>query len=342
MPRCTSLRCIADSDDNLEFLADDIFEGSCCHAELADSFSKLFSCHGILVHHVSEFFLVERNLLEFLLCSIFSVQLLGNGLLALFHLLQVLGSDCQFIASCKLNDLALVTEGSTHYNSFVAKFLVIVVDLGNGLHTRIIFSVFVFLTSLSLVPVHNTAHKGRDQGCADFCTGDRLSHAKQQSHVDVDALLFEYLCSLNALPRAGDLDQHLLCRVYSAVFVHLDEGPSLSNSCLAVEGETRIDLGTYNTRDDLRDFNSEIHSKSIHRQSYLCFLVSPLSFSLCVLHSFSNKIFVLWQLAGAQDERRVGGSIDRLVGFDSLDVTGVGYDLGVLKKRFELISFGHF
>lgn len=64
---------------------------------------------------------------------------------------------------------AYVAEGRAHDDGLIAVLFVVVEDLGDGLHTRVLLALVVLASGL-LVPVKNTADEGRDEGDASLQT----------------------------------------------------------------------------------------------------------------------------------------------------------------------------
>src|SRR6202041_3258068 len=100
--------------------------------------------------------------------------------------------DGEEIATSEFGDLADIAEARAHDDCFVAKFLVVVVDGGDGVNTGI-FGRSVVLACVFLVPVENTSDEGRDEGGLGFGRSDGLMKTEEQRHVAVDALLLENL-----------------------------------------------------------------------------------------------------------------------------------------------------
>ena len=89
--------------------------------------------------------------------------------------------------------------------------LVVIVNLTDGLNTR----VFLVLVSRSglvlLVPIQNTTNEGRDESDASLGTSNSLSETEQKGEVTVDLIVtLEFTSSLDTLPAGSDLDENAL------------------------------------------------------------------------------------------------------------------------------------
>lgn len=115
--------------------------------------------------------------------------------------------DGKVVAASELSDLASVAERSAHDNGLVAELLVVVVDLLDGLHTRVLLLGVVLLGG-SLEPVKDTADEGGDEEGTGLGGGDGLDKGEHEGKVGVDAVVaLENLGGLDTLPGGGDLDQ---------------------------------------------------------------------------------------------------------------------------------------
>lgn len=118
----------------------------------------------------------------------------------------------QVVAASELSDLASVSERSTHDNGLVAKLLVVVVDVLDGVDTGVLL-LLVLLLGAGLVPVKDAADEGRDEESTGLGGGDGLGLGEHEGKVAVDAVVtLEDLGGLDALPGRGDLDQDTLLR----------------------------------------------------------------------------------------------------------------------------------
>lgn len=102
-----------------------------------------------------------------------------------------------------------VTERGTHDDGPVPVLLVVIVNLADGLNTR----VFLVLVSRSglvlLVPIQNTTNEGRDESDASLGTSNSLSETEQEGEITVDLVVtLEFTSSLDTLPARSDLDEN--------------------------------------------------------------------------------------------------------------------------------------
>lgn len=118
--------------------------------------------------------------------------------------------DGQVVAASELNDLASVSERSTHDNGLVAKLLVVVVDALDGGDTGVLL-LGVVLLGAGLEPVEDAADEGGDEESTGLGGGDGLGLGEHEGQVAVDAVVaLQDLGGLDALPGGGDLDQDTL------------------------------------------------------------------------------------------------------------------------------------
>ena len=120
-----------------------------------------------------------------------------------------------------------ITERGTHDDGPVSVLLVVVVDLADGLNTRVLFILVSGSGLVLLVPVQNTADEGRDEGDAGLSTSDSLAETEQESEIAVNLLVaLEFASSLDTLPGRGDLDENAFLRDANGL-VELDQVPGL-------------------------------------------------------------------------------------------------------------------
>ena len=153
------------------------------------------------------------------------------------------------------SDLAGVAEAGSHDHGLVAELLVVVVDGGDGLDAGVVCA-GVVLAGVLLVPVEDAADEGGDEGDLGFGAGDGLVEAEEQGHVAVDALFFEDLGGLDALPGGGELDEDALAGDAGG-FVLLDDVAGGRDGLVDVVGEAGVDLGGDAAGDDLEDLEAE-------------------------------------------------------------------------------------
>lgn len=95
----------------------------------------------------------------------------------------------------------------TRRQDALAVLLVVVENLGDRDDSGVLRSL-VGLAGLGLVPVHDAADEGRDEGDASLGAGDGLAKAEEEGEVAVDVeLLLEVASGLDALPGRGNLDE---------------------------------------------------------------------------------------------------------------------------------------
>jgi hypothetical protein len=95
----------------------------------------------------------------------FGIELARQVGFGCFKLGKQLRGDGEQVAAGQLLDLADVAEAGAHDQGLVAEFLVVVVDLGDGLDAGIV-GALVILAGVFLVPVEDAADEGRDEGNA--------------------------------------------------------------------------------------------------------------------------------------------------------------------------------
>lgn len=158
--------------------------------------------------------------------------------------------------------------------------LVVLVDLGDRLHTGVLGAGVVAVRLVLLVPVEDAADERRDEGHLGLGARDGLLEAEQEGEVAVDALLLEGARGLDALPRRGDLDEDALLGD-ADLLVELDEVLGLGGRCgnrvscvqaglprkerthlglgaLGVEREGRVDLGRDAAGNNVEDLLAEL------------------------------------------------------------------------------------
>ena len=167
------------------------------------------------------------------------------------QLLQQLGADRQQIAAGELRDLRHPPEAGAHHLGLVAVLLEVVVDARHRLHAGIVVLGNLGAAFLP-VPVVDPADERRDQRHPGFGARHRLREAEEQRQVAVDALAFQLLGGLDALPGAAELDQHPL-PVHARGLVEPDQLARLGDGGVGVEAEPRIHFGGHAAGDDLQD-----------------------------------------------------------------------------------------
>jgi len=101
-----------------------------------------------------------------------------------------------------------VTERGTHDDGPVSVLLVVVVDLADGLNTRVLLVLVSRSGLVLLIPVQNAANEGRDESDTSLGTSNSLAEAEQEGEVAVDLVVtLEFTGSLDTLPAGSDLDE---------------------------------------------------------------------------------------------------------------------------------------
>lgn len=87
-------------------------------------------------------------------------------------------------------------------------FLVVIVDALDRFDTGIFLGSEIALVRI-LVPIEDTANKGRDQESASLGRSDGLDEREHEGQVAVDSVLgLEDMSSLDAFPCGGDLNEN--------------------------------------------------------------------------------------------------------------------------------------
>ncbi|MNM93787.1 hypothetical protein D3C81_1061710 [compost metagenome] len=244
-------------------------------------------------------------------------------------MLQQFRADGQAVAAGQLFDLADIAEAGAHHHGAVAVGLVVVVDTSDRLHARV-FGAHVFLAGALLVPVVDTAHERRNQEHPGIGAGLGLGEGEQQGEVGLDAFLLQLLGGANAFPGRRQLDQHAVA-ANAGGFVQLDQLARLGQQRGFIERQAGIDLGGDTPRDDLEDARTHGHRELVAGQVDI---------------TLGIGLYLLEQLGVTRDgrrleqQRRVGGGIDRFQAGDGVQVPGVGDHGGELLELFQLGGHG--
>jgi hypothetical protein len=263
--------------------------------------------------------------------GILRVELLGDGLGGVVEVLQKVGGDGQVVTAGKLDDLASVTEGSTHDNGVVVVLLVVVEDVLDGLDTGVLLSSVIALVS-SLVPVKDAADEGRDQEGTGLSSSDSLDQGEHQGQVAVDAVLgLEDVSGLDTLVGGGDLDEDALLLdadllvelveetklihaqkiATRAISTYLDDLKGLVDGGLGVKGQPGVDFSGDLAGNDLENLLAELDEETV--EGGLNLNVDGATLLLAVGHGSVDKSGILWLLGRSQDQGGVGGGILGLV-----------------------------
>lgn len=139
----------------------------------------------------------------------------------------------QVVAAGQRGDLANTSEAGSHDNGLVVVLLVVVVDGANALDTRVLFRSVVLLC-LRLVPIKNTADKGRNEESASLGSGNGLGKRKHERQVAVDAVLaLQNVRRLDTLPSRGNLDENALLFNANLLVKLEDRQPYCASHCVA-------------------------------------------------------------------------------------------------------------
>jgi hypothetical protein len=97
-------------------------------------------------------------------------------------------SNGQVVAASEFSDLTDAAEGSTHDNGLVAVLLVVVEDLLDALDTGVLL-LGVVLLGVLLVPVEDTANKGRNKVGTGLGGSNSLDLGEHEGQVAVNSVL---------------------------------------------------------------------------------------------------------------------------------------------------------
>lgn len=97
----------------------------------------------------------------------------------------------------------------------------------------------------------------------------------------------------------------------NAAITYLDKVESLVDGSFGVERVTSVDLGGDLAGDDLENLLAELNEEAV--EGIVNLLVDRATLLLSVVDGDIDQLGVLLLLGGSEDERRVGGSILRLV-----------------------------
>ena len=245
---------------------------------------------------------------------------------------QQLGGNGQQIAACQRRDLAYVAEARAHHLGGNAKALVMVVDLRDRLHARVVGAstggLIPARARLLLVPVVNAAHKGRDQLHLGLAASHCLGKREQQREVGVDALALQLCSGLNAFPGGGDLDEHTV-DVDAFGLVQLNDALSARDGGAGVKAQAGIHFGGNATRHMLEDFAAKTHQQAVNHLVHR----APLPLG----HGVLEQRCVLRLLHRLEDQRRVGGGVLRTELGQLQKVASVGNHGSELFEGVELV-----
>jgi len=144
----------------------------------------------------------------------------------------------------------------------------------------------------------------------------------------VDAILFQDLGGADAFPGRGDLDQHALAR-HAGLFVQVDDLAGLGQQSLFVKGQACIHFGGNTARDGFENAGAHGDREGVRGQADV---------TVAVADGLLQQVLVTVQGSCLEQQRRVGGGVDRLEFGDGIEVAGVGDNGGHLLELFQLGS----
>ena len=121
----------------LQFSGQELLQFHRVGSEAANALSEFFGSAGILVHFPAEGFFIEANFLAAALLGGFHDKLAREVALGFLQFFKQVRTDGEQVAAGQLGDFAGVPEARAHHLRGVVKFLVVVVDARDRLHTRI-------------------------------------------------------------------------------------------------------------------------------------------------------------------------------------------------------------
>ncbi len=186
-----------------------------------------------------------------------------------------------------------------------------------------------------LVPVEDAADEGRDEGSLGFGGGDGLVDAEEEGHVAVDALFFEDLGGLDALPGGGELDEDALAGDAGGLVLR-DDVAGGGDGFVGVVGEAGVDFGGDAAGDDLEDLLAEGDGEFLEGEGGDVMVGGFGAGGVAgLLEDAVDDGSVFGHAGRGGDEGGIGGGILRLVLLDRVDVAGVGDYGGHAAKLFE-------
>lgn len=124
--------------------------------------------------------------------------------------------------------------------------------------------------------------------------------------------LFQFLGSVDSLPRTSNLDQNPRL-VNSKFFIQFNDMQSLGDGSFLVEREAGVDFCGYTTRDDFEDFFAKFNEKTVQCGISLLFEVATVFFS--VLYCDIDEFCIGGFLGGSKKKRRVTVSTENNRGY---------------------------
>lgn len=108
-----------------------------------------------------------------------------------------------------------------------------------------------------LVPIHDTANEGWNQGAPCLGTCDRLSNGEDECQVAGNTLLLQDLGGLDSFPSCGNLDEDAGL-VNASFLVQVNDLSCLGNRGIGVEWKTSINLSGNISWNNLGDLNTKV------------------------------------------------------------------------------------
>lgn len=203
----------------------------------------------------------------------------------------------------------------------------------------------------SLEPIKDATNERRDEESTGLSSSDGLDGREHERQVAVDAVLgLQDLGSLDTLVGGSDLDENAAL-IDAELLVQVNDVQSLADRLLGVVREGSVDFGGDLAGDDLEDAATELNQETVEgvvdllidggalndSHQYVAHLQSPKSDNtylvLAVRDSGVDELSVRGVLSRSEDQRRVGGSILRLV-------LGNGYVRLVSRSQIDSLRAG--
>ncbi len=293
----------------------------------ADALGEFLGGHLVFVVEPAEGFLVEGDFFERAGAGGGGVEFAGDGAGGFLHLFEEGGTDGEEVAAGKFENFADVAEAGAHDFGLVAKFLVVVKDLGDGKDAGI-FGGGVFVAAGGfLVPVQDAADEWGDEFHIRLSAGNGLGEGEEEGEVAVDLVRAKLAGGFDALPGGGNFDEDAFAGD-AGFFVARDEGAGFGEGADGVEAETGVHFGGNALGDDLEDFETEGDGEFVERNVEGAAGTGGLG--LGIGDGAVDDVRVFGHLGGLEEEAGVGGGVAGLVFADALEVAGVGDDDAVL------------
>ena len=96
--------------------------------------------------------------------------------------------DSQVVTSCQLGDLPQAPKASTHNDSLVVVFLVVVEDRLYALDTWVLLGTVILLVC-GLIPIQDASDEGRNEESTRFSCSNSLREGEHEGKIAIDAML---------------------------------------------------------------------------------------------------------------------------------------------------------